>query len=232
MFDFSADAHSSAEADSPGTGRRFFPFRTLEDTMSHRLQLPPELENHLSLMTAEAEAIIGQAEDQTLPPRSLHPDAAAFLSLLTRVAGAKRILEIGTSVGFSTLYLADAVRQTGGHITSVELLLEKSEKARRNLSAAGLAEHVALRTGDVREIGGQLTGPWDLLFIDLEKELYLPVWRMLSGEVRVGGLVVADNVVSHAEDLAEFIEAVHSDRRYESVSIPVGMGLELARRLR
>ena len=200
--------------------------------MSHHLQLDPALESYLITMQSEADEVNRQTDDHWVRPRSLHPDSAAFLSLLARIAGAKRILEIGTSVGFSTIYLADAVRQSGGHITTIELMPEKSEKARQNIQAAGLSEYVALRTGDIRELAGQLTGPWDLIFIDLEKDLYLPVWQMLSTEIRVGGVIVADNVVSHADDLQDYLTAIKNDRRFETVTVPIGQGLELSRRIR
>lgn len=200
--------------------------------MAHHLQLTAELEAHLDKMRTEAEEVNQSTDDPAIRHRSLYPDSAAFLSILARTMGAKRILEIGTSVGYSTIYLADAVRQTGGHITSVELLPEKSERARQNLQATGLSEYVALRVGDVREIFGTLQGPWDLLFIDLEKELYLPVWRMLSSEVRIGGIVVSDNVVSHGDELKEYLDTIANDRRFETVTLPIGLGIELSRRLR
>jgi predicted O-methyltransferase YrrM len=200
--------------------------------MSYHLQFSPELEEHLAKMQAEASEVQEQTENPSAHHRSLDPEAAAFLSLLVRVAGAKRILEIGTSVGFSTIYIADAVRQTGGHITTVELIPERSERARQNLQLTGLSEYVAIRTGDVREFVGQLTGPWDLLFIDLDKEMYLPIFDMFSEQVRIGGLIVADNVVSHSEELVPYLNAVRADRRYETITIPVGQGIELSRRLR
>jgi predicted O-methyltransferase YrrM len=200
--------------------------------MSHHLQLSPELEANLSRMYEEEQEVIRTTDDHWVRPRSLHPDSAAFLSMLARTAGAKRILEIGTSVGFSTIYLADAMRQAGGRITTVELLPEKSEKARQNIQAAGLSEYVAQRTGDVRELAGQLTGPWDMVFIDTEKELYLPIFNILSNEVRVGGLLLADNVISHAEDLKDYLSIISADRRYETVTIPLGQGIELSRRIR
>jgi predicted O-methyltransferase YrrM len=183
-------------------------------------------------MYEEEQEVIRTTDDHWVRPRSLHPDSAAFLSMLARTAGAKRILEIGTSVGFSTIYLADAMRQAGGRITTVELLPEKSEKARQNIQAAGLSEYVAQRTGDVRELAGQLTGPWDMVFIDTEKELYLPIFNILSNEVRVGGLLLADNVISHAEDLKDYLSIISADRRYETVTIPLGQGIELSRRIR
>jgi predicted O-methyltransferase YrrM len=194
--------------------------------------MSPELEANLSRMYEEEQEVIRTTDDHWVRPRSLHPDSAAFLSMLARTAGAKRILEIGTSVGFSTIYLADAMRQAGGRITTVELLPEKSEKARQNIQAAGLSEYVAQRTGDVRELAGQLTGPWDMVFIDTEKELYLPIFNILSNEVRVGGLLLADNVISHAEDLKDYLSIISADRRYETVTIPLGQGIELSRRIR
>lgn len=181
-------------------------------------------------MRAAEEKAREETEDKWLRPRSLHPDAARFLGLLARAAGARAILEIGTSVGFSTVHLAQAARETGGHVTTLELLPAKFEAARANLTRAGLVSSVTQRLGDALALLPALPGPWDLVFLDPEKELYVAAWDLFKDNVRPGGLVVADNLLSHAADLAGYQEAVRADGRYDTVLVPLGLGLEVSYR--
>jgi len=169
-------------------------------------------------------------EDKWLRPRSLHPDAAQFLLLLAKATGAKQILEIGTSVGYSTLHLALAAQETGGHVTTLELLPAKYEAAQANLARAGLSPFVTQRLGDALQLLPTLPGPWDIIFLDPEKELYLDAWNLFKDTVRPGGLVVADNLLSHAEDLRSYQDAIHADSRYDTMTVPIGLGLELSYR--
>ncbi len=169
-----------------------------------------------------------EVDDKWLRPRSLHKDSARLLHLLAKAAGARRILEIGTSVGYSTVHLALAARETGGHVTTVELLPAKYEAAAANLARGGLTDVVTQHLGDALELLPTLPGPWDLVFLDPEKEIYLAAWERFKDNVRPGGLVVADNVVSHAGDLGTYIETVRADGRYDSVTVPTGLGLEIS----
>ena len=182
----------------------------------------------LADMRAADAKMQGATDDKWLRPRSLHPDAAPFLSLLARAANAQAILEIGTSVGFSTVHLALAALETGGHVTTVELLPAKYEAAQANLARGGLAGVVTQHLGDALALLPTLPGPWDLVFLDPEKELYVEAWNLFKDKVRPGGLVVADNLLSHAEDLAGYQEAVRADGRYDTLTVPIGLGLELS----
>lgn len=175
----------------------------------------------------------GQAtDDKWLHARSLHPEASQFLCLLAKAAGARAILEIGTSVGYSTVHLALAAAETGGHVTTLELLPAKYEAAQANLARGGLSAYVTQHLGDALQLLPTLPGPWDLVFLDPEKELYEDAWSLFHDNVRPGGLVVADNIVSHADDLAGYLAAIRADPRYETVTVPIGLGLEVSYRRR
>jgi predicted O-methyltransferase YrrM len=184
----------------------------------------------LSDMETEAKKVSESTNDKWLMPRSLHPDAAKLLNLLAKAAGAKRMLEIGTSVGYSTVHLALAAQETGGHVTTLELLPAKYEQAKANLLRGGLSDVVTQHLGDALEILPTLSGPWDLVFLDPEKELYEQAWKKFSSKVRIGGVVVADNVVSHASDLSGYVEMIRADDRFETVTVPIGQGLEISYR--
>ena len=186
----------------------------------------------LSDMETEATRVAESTRDKWLMPRSLHPDAAKLLNLLAKATGAKRMLEIGTSVGYSTVHLALAAQETGGHLTTLELLPAKYEQAKANLSRGGLSDVVTQHLGDALELLPALSGPWDLVFLDPEKELYEQAWKSFSDKVRIGGVVVADNVVSHASDLSGYVTMIRSDDRFETVTVPIGQGLEISYRRR
>ncbi len=100
---------------------------------------------------------------------NLEPDTAKLLNILARSSGARRVLEIGTSNGYSTIWLASAVAETGGKIISIERSPEKQAMARENLGRAGLLDRVELRLGDATAIVRELTGPFDFVFFDADR---------------------------------------------------------------
>ena len=156
--------------------------------------------------------------------RSVTPEVGAFLNLLVKIAGARRILEVGTSGGYSTLWLATAARETGGHVTTLEMDGAKIERARRNLSDAGVDVLVTILEGDAHQTLLALEGSFDLAFLDAEKEDYPAFLEPLVRLLRPGGLLVADNLLSHAEELAGFREAAESHPELECVLVPVPRG--------
>ncbi|OGO50777.1 MAG: hypothetical protein A2148_03550 [Chloroflexi bacterium RBG_16_68_14] len=162
--------------------------------------------------------------------RSVTPEVGAFLNLLVKIAGARRILEVGTSGGYSTVWLATAAGETGGHVTTLEIDPAKIERARRSLSDAGMDDLVTIVEGDGRQTLATLDGPFDLAFLDTEKELYLDFLEPLVRLLRPGGLLVADNLLSHADDLAGFREAAESHPELECVLIPIPRGELLCRK--
>ncbi len=196
------------------------------------MSIPNEIAALLADMEAADSRAREETEDKWLLPRSLHGDSARLLTVLAKSAGAKRILEIGTSVGYSTLFLALAARETGGQVTTVELLPAKYEAAKENLARADLGEVVTQHLGDALALLPTLPCPWDLVFLDAEKEHYLDAWNLFKDSVRPGGLVIADNILSHAADLEGYLEAVRGDDRYDTLTVPIGSGLELSYRCR
>jgi len=157
--------------------------------------------------------------------RNVVAETGQFLSLLALGAGAKAVLEMGSSNGVSTIWFADAMRRTGGHVTGTELLVDRADEANANLAAAGLAEFGQVVAGDARETIRRLDGPFDLVFIDAEKGDYVDHFHAAFPLLRIGGLVVADNVISH--DLSEYQAMVRERDDVETMTIPLDRGLEL-----
>ena len=186
----------------------------------------------LAEMRADDLKARGEIEDKWLLPRSLHPDSAQFLSLIVHAVNARAVLEIGTSVGFSTLYLAEAVSEIGGHVTTLEMLPAKYDSARANITRSGFTSSVTQHLGDALDLLPKLPGPWDLIFLDAEKEIYYDAWHLFRDNVSPGGIVIADNLLSHADDLQSYRQAILDDSRYETMTLPIGQGLELSCRRR
>ncbi len=156
----------------------------------------------------------------------------ALLNLLAKEAGARRILEVGSSFGYSTVWLAEAARAVGGKVVSLELRAVKTEYATERLRRAGLADQVEFRVGDALESLAALRGPFDFVLIDLWKNLYVPVWELLHPKLAPGALVIADNMIEPASarpHAQAYRHAVHSARDMSSVLLPVGNGIELSR---
>jgi predicted O-methyltransferase YrrM len=161
--------------------------------------------------------------------RNLEPDAAALISVVLRAMGARTVVEIGTSNGYSTIWLADAVRAAGGRVLSVDLDGAARELAAANLAAAGLADLVELRLGDGGAALAELPdGGTDVLFLDSERPEYPGWWPHPVRALRPGGLLVVDNVLSHADEVAPFLRLVEAEPALTATVVPVGKGELLA----
>jgi predicted O-methyltransferase YrrM len=159
-----------------------------------------------------------------------------LLSFLVATIRAKRILEIGTAIGYSTIWLARAAQRHGGHVTTIEISERLAEEAQKNIERAGLMEAVTILIGDAERIVPRLTDPFDLIFQDGEKGLYP---RLLSDCLRLlrkGGLLVADDALFPVMEVGEaWAEAVHRYNEMvfahpdlESVILPVDDGVTVS----
>jgi len=134
------------------------------------------------------------------------------------------VLEIGSSNGVSTIWLAAAAQHNGGRVTGTEILPERAADANRNLADAGLDAVARVVAGDARTTVASLPGPFDIVFIDAEKDDYVDHFQAVADRVRLGGLILADNVISH--DLSEYQAMLRSSSDVETVTIPIGRGVE------
>jgi predicted O-methyltransferase YrrM len=159
--------------------------------------------------------------------RNLEPETGAVLNVLVRALGARDVLELGTSNGVSTLYLADAVAATGGKLVSVEIESQRTAMARENLARAGLSG-VVLVEGDAGTFLRESPDDrWDVVFLDAERPQYPGYWPDLVRTLRPGGLIAADNAVSHATEMAAFRAVVDAHDGAVSALDATGAGLLL-----
>ncbi len=171
------------------------------------------------------------AEHTERPRRMLNitRDTGEFLSVLVRAMLARRVLEIGTSNGYSTLWLAEAARAIGGSVTTVELSAFKVGLASETFARSGLASFIRLIHDDAgRALERAEPDAFDLIFLDSERPEYPGWWPHLRRVLRPGGLLVVDNATSHPEQMAPFVALVHADAAFTTSLVPVGNGEFLA----
>jgi caffeoyl-CoA O-methyltransferase len=156
--------------------------------------------------------------------RNVEPETGRWLALLVRATNAREVLEIGSSNGVSTIWLAAAARLNGGKVTGTEILPERAAEANRNLAAAGLDTIARVVVGHARATLASLPGPFDLVFIDAEKDGYVNYLEAVARRVQPDGLILADNVISH--DLSAYQARLRSRSDVETVTISIGRGVE------
>jgi predicted O-methyltransferase YrrM len=175
----------------------------------------------------------GRAHDAQEPDHSrkvlnLDPDTAEIVSMLARSSGAKRVLEIGTSNGYSTIWLAASVAQAGGCVISIDRNPEKQMLAHENLLKAGLMKHVDLRCGDATEIVATLPGPFDFVFFDADRISAHKQLALILPKLAPPAFLLADNALSHPGELADYLTMIKGLKQIQHVLIPVGKGLSVA----
>ena len=186
-------------------------------------------------MTPEAAAVLERlyAEDEaeraaSLPsaqrPRNVGRETGRCRFLQARAMRVESVLEIGSSNGVSTIWLALAVAECGGKVIGTEILLDRAAEANANLAEAGLGEVARVIPGEARGTIAGLGETFDLVFIDAEKDDYVGHFLAAIDRVRIGGLVLADNVVSH--DLSAYQAMLRARRDVETLTLPLDRGLE------
>lgn len=162
--------------------------------------------------------------------RQIPPETGRFLALLAAMAPNGQYLEIGTSGGYSALWLSLACRLVGRELITFEILKEKAELARETFLAAGVGDVVHLVEGDALEY---LPDYIDIsfCFLDAEKEIYSKCYEIAVPNLIAGGMLVADNVLSHEKILKPMVERALADERVDSLVVPIGSGVLVCRKL-
>jgi len=163
--------------------------------------------------------------------RQITPDVGRFLHTLVLATRPRAIVEIGTSGGYSTVWLATAARAVGAAVVTLEIDPEKVRQATANLRHAGLDGVVTVVQGDAFDYLRDRRDPLDFVFLDAEKEDYAAFLDLIVPLLPAGGLLIADNLISHAQELAEFRRRAETDPRLSAVVVPIGRGELLAAKI-
>jgi predicted O-methyltransferase YrrM len=195
-----------------------------------------ELLAHYHARMADEDRLM-KSDPASLPSRrdefllAVGPEVGRLLHALIIGRGAKRILELGTSYGYSTAYLADAARQTGGRVYTMDLAANKQQYARTRLEEAGLATQVEWLLGDATQMLKSLNGPFDFVLLDLWKNLYVSCLELFYGKLAPNAVIVADNMLFPEivrADAEAYRAAVRAKGVLQSVLLPIGNGIELS----
>jgi caffeoyl-CoA O-methyltransferase len=162
--------------------------------------------------------------------RQIPRETGQLLAILAASAPPGTYLEIGTSGGYSTLWLGVACRELGRRITTIEISEEKARHARRAFAAAGLDAAIECVTGDARELL-KCYSNISFCFLDADKDVYSDCYEEIVARMVSGGLLVADNILSHAGVLESFTERALHDNRVDALVIPIGTGELLCRKI-
>lgn len=158
--------------------------------------------------------------------RNIEPDSAHFLAMQIRIQKSKKVLEIGTSTGYSTLWLADALQVTQGQLTTLEIDAVRSQQAQQFAQEFGLNPLIQFWVGDATDYLAECTEKYDLILLDAERDAYVDYWsdlkRLLSKQ---GGVLIVDNVISHAEEVKAFTHLVKEEGNYLLSTLSLGAGL-------
>ncbi|WP_148255438.1 O-methyltransferase [Aidingimonas lacisalsi] len=181
----------------------------------------------LELILEELERL-GQDNDALATQRerkylNITRDTGQFLAVLVKASAAKSVLEIGTSNGYSTLWLASALPDDG-HVTTVEVSPQKIEEATSNFEKAKLGHQITIVKTDASSYLKQSDQRFDLVFLDADRSQYADVAQEIVALVRPGGLLICDNAVSHASELEAFMHAVAGTEEFTTALVPVGKG--------
>jgi predicted O-methyltransferase YrrM len=191
------------------------------------------MDESLETLLAELEQF-GEANDKSISDRprrmlNITRDTGEFLAVLVRATLARRVLEIGTSNGYSTLWLASAARDISGSVTTVEHSSFKVDLAAKNFARSGLTPFIVQLQEDAGlAFSGQGNAAFDMIFLDAERTEYSGWWPDIKRVLRPGGLLVVDNASSHPEQLAPFFALVRADAGFITCLVPVGNGEFLA----
>ncbi|MNZ41919.1 O-methyltransferase [Acinetobacter calcoaceticus] len=167
-----------------------------------------------------------QQADRLLRYRNIEAESAKLLSQFIRMQQAKAILEIGTSTGYSTLWLAEAAQATGGQVTTVEIDAKRSAEAKRHVAELELSEIVQFWVGDAADYLKEAQETFDFILLDAERNAYENYWPDLKRLIKPkGGVLIIDNVISHAAEVKSFLELIKHDQNFMSSILPVGAGL-------
>ncbi|MBB3609246.1 class I SAM-dependent methyltransferase [Rhizobium sp. BK602] len=162
--------------------------------------------------------------------RAVGPQTGRLLNIIARSLDAPNILELGTSFGYSGIWLAEAARATGGRLITMELHGYKSAHAQEMAAKAGLADHIDFKVGDAVQMISELSVGLDLVLVDLWKDLYVPCLEAFYPKLNPGAIIIADNMIRPGnEDVQAYGRAIRAKAGITSILLPVGSGLEISR---
>lgn len=182
----------------------------------------------LARLWEEGREFDAEQQDRLDRRRNLEPESAELLNILVRSLAPTAVLELGTSNGFSAIWIAEALESSGGTLLTVDNDPGRAAEATKNLVDADVADRVDQRVADAADVlAEQPDESWGFVFLDAERAHYVDYWPEVDRILAPGGLLVVDNCISHANEVADFRALVGACRDYRQALVPIGAGLLL-----
>lgn len=193
------------------------------------MEISRSFQHYMQALYQNFTAFDAQQTDRIQRYRNVEPESALFLAMQIHIQQSKEILEIGTSTGYSTLWLAHAAQQTQGRVTTLEIDPARTAQAQHHAQELGLDDVIDFWVGDAEKYLAKVTQQYDFIFLDAERDAYVGYWAFLQKMLNpCGGVLIVDNVISHAAQVKCFIELIENDPRFISMTLPIGAGLYMA----
>ena len=174
------------------------------------------------------ESVLKRLEKTAKQYTNIAPENGQFLSILIHAIQARNVLEVGTSNGYSTIWLAAALKETGGRLITLEFDRKRAEEAQTHLQEVGLDSVVEVRVGNALDEIPKCDVTFDLVFLDAEKNEYRRYLELALPNIRPGGLIVADDTVTMRDEMPDYVEFVFNTPILHSVDIPLDDGIILS----
>lgn len=174
---------------------------------------------------SECSEVLNELEKTQKEFWNISPASANLLNMLIKISKSKRVLEVGTSNGYSGIWIAKALKETGGHLTTIEYWEKRIVLAQDNFKKCEVEDIITIKQGSATEVIELLEEEFDFAFIDANKSEYLAYFELISPKLKKGGIITADNITSHPQKVAPFVEKIKSDPNYqvEILDLPGGM---------
>ena len=180
-------------------------------------------------MDAILEEILSELEKTQDDFWNVSRQTGNFINMLIKVMGAKKVLELGTSNGYSGLWIAEALKQTGGHLTTVEFWEKRQCLAREYFEKCSFSDIATFKIGSAYDVvKNEIHDEFDLVFIDANKQEYIRFFEAVHPLLKKGGIILADNITSHSEKVKPFVEAISNHPEYQAQILDLPDGLLMA----
>ena len=157
-----------------------------------------------------------------------------FLYNLIKTSGSKNVVEVGTSNGYSGIWIGKALKITGGHLKTIEFWEKRFSIARENFNKCGVGDVIEIVQGSACDVLRDFPKDYkiDFAFVDANKKEYIDYFNLIHPHLNVGGFIACDNVLSHEEKCKPFVDAINNHPDYENVVLNLPAGLSLGRKIR
>jgi len=175
--------------------------------------------------------VLRELEKTSVDFWNISPATGNFLNMLIRISGSKNVLEVGTSNGYSGIWLAKALKVTGGKLTTVEYYQKRIDLALDNFKKCGVADIITVKQGSACVVLETLEDEIDFAFIDANKGEYVKYFDIINLKLKKGAIIACDNITSHPEKVASFVDKIQADPNYQVEILDLPAGLLLAYKL-